>query len=405
MSGNPQTGKQLWIIGLGHGSRRLVTRQEAAALKYTELFIGTKNALSFAEAYTRAEGVRTVTARQGEAIRRAILEAREERIAVVMEGDPCTSGELDAIWPMVRDLKPVLFPGISQSAYIAAKAGMSCAGAPYVDLRYGQTNLAELCRRHQKLVVRTGKDVRPVMRGLAAAGFGKMVACVLENPGRDTEKLSTGNVRELTERPIASDALLLLVRGRGVEGEGPGIRDEAFAGTKSVLPQEVRAVLMSRLGIRAEETVYVLGCSQGDVVVEAASAAYAGLVYAVDENPEACARTLENCRRFGSRNVRVIEGRVPAALAHIEPPDAAVLRGLGADTGAVMQILLSRNPEVRLAVVTDSPETAVEAVGQLKDRQLESEMLQLCGLRSKKNGERHALSGQWSKCIVTSLRT
>ncbi len=405
MSENLLSDKQLWIIGAGPGGRRYVTRQEAAALKHAQLFIGTRAAISLAGEYTNSPEARTVITRNGAEIRRTIIEAREQYIAVLTEGDPCTSGELDEIWASVRDLQPVLFPGITLASYMASKAGMSCAGAPVVDLRFGQTNLAQLFRQQKKLLIRTTKDIRPVMRGLAAAGFGKAVACVCENPGLPTEQLFTGNVRELAEREISSDAVILLVRAKGNAGPAFGIRDEAFGSPGHVLPSEVRAVLMSKLSISPEDIVYVMGASAGDIVVEAASAACCGLVYAIDESGEAAARTLENCRRFGSRNVRVIEGKVPPALGHLEPPDAVILRGLKEETGTVIQIVLSRNPSARIAVVTCSPETAVEAMRQLKEKGVESEMIEMSGSRSTKKGERHALSGNWSSYLVTSLHT
>ena len=405
MNMTKQSGKQIWVIGLGLGGKKLVTRQESAALKLAQLYIGTGPALEYAREYAAANGGRLFKAVRGEDMRREILDAKEERIAVLTQGDPGSSGELDALWPSLRDLKPVIFPGVSITSYMASRAGMSCADAPLIDLRHGQTNLAQICRRHEKVLIWTSSDIRPVMRGLTAAGFGKTVACVVEHPAEATEKMTTANVRELSEREITADAAILLVRGSVVPSQGAGIREEEFRGSSSALPSELRAVIMSRLNIREHEVVYVIGSACGDLVVEAACASVWGIVYAVEENENLAAKTLENCRHFGTRNVRVIRGNAPAALAHVEPADVMILRGTKGKTEDLIQIGISRNPGVRAAVVTSTLETALDALKQMEDKGLSAEMLTLSGSISKKEGERHSLSRTWTYYLVTSLRT
>ena len=402
MSLSTHSAKQIWIIGLGIGGRRLVTRPESAALKHAQLYIGWGKAYDNAREYAAENGARLHKARRPAEIRRAILDAAEERIVVLTEGDPGTSGELDALWPSVRDLKPTVFPGVTIASYMASRAGMSCAGAPIVDLRTGQTNLAEICRRNQKVLVCSSSDLRPVMRGLAAAGFGKMVACVCEYPGEESEKLTTANVRELCDREITANAVILLVRSAEHQTGSFGIRDDAFSGVSRVLPSELRAVLMSRLNLKENATVYVIGSSAGDVVVEAAAAAKTGIVYAIEAESAGAQKTLENCRRFGSRNVRVIEGKAPGALGHIEPPDAVIIRGCAEATADIIQIAVSRNPSVRIAVITHSPETAVEAAMQLEEKLFTTELLSLSDSRSTKKADRHTFSDNWSAYLVVT---
>ena len=405
MSAVKQSGKQIWVIGLGLGGKRLVTRQESAALKLAQLYIGSGAALDYAREYAAANGGRLYQALRGEEMRREILEAREERIAVLTQGDPGSSGELDELWPSLRDLKPVIFPGISIASYVASRTGMSCAGAPLVDLRRGQANLAQICRLHEKVLVLTSSDIRPVMRGLTVAGLGKTVACVLEHPGEATEKMSTANIRELSEREILEHAVILLVRGSAAPHYSFGIREEEFRASSSALPSELRAVMLSKLGIREKEVVYVIGSACGDTVVEAACASVSGIVYAVEEDEAFMNKTLENCRRFGTRNVRVIKGTAPAALSHVEPADVLILRGAKENTKDLIQIGISRNPGVRIAVITRTLETAAEAMHQMEERGQTAELLTLSGSRCQKEGERHALSETWTYFLVTSLRT
>lgn len=84
--------------------------------------------------------------------------------------------------------------------------------------------------------------------------------------------------------------------------------------------EEVRAVSLSKLRLTEDAVVYDVGAGTGSVSVEAALLAWRGRVYAIERKEEGCALIRENCRRFGTQNVEVVEGSAPEALEALPPP-------------------------------------------------------------------------------------
>lgn len=98
-----------------------------------------------------------------------------------------------------------------------------------------------------------------------------------------------------------------------------GIPDEEFQrGQVPMTKSEVRAVVMSKLQIENGMTCLDVGCGTGSVTVEMAMAAgEEGLVYGLDQNPEAILLTMENTKKFGLKHVRILQGKAPEDLPEV----------------------------------------------------------------------------------------
>ena len=71
--------KKIWIAGPGLGGMRLMTRQVSAVLKMAQLFIGSREVLETVRRYASENGARCVSAVRTAQVRRAVVEAEEER--------------------------------------------------------------------------------------------------------------------------------------------------------------------------------------------------------------------------------------------------------------------------------------------------------------------------------------
>lgn len=390
---NQKNSRQVWLISLGLGGKRLVTRQESAALKMAQLFIGNGPALEEAAAYARGNGGRCVTAEHPAAIRRLILEAPEERIAVITDEDPGMAPSNQNLLQQLAEFHPVLFPGVSLSSYAAARFGVNCADAVYTDLRYREAGLPVLCRRNPLVMVRTDKPIRSALSAMARSGFGTMKVMVLENPAGEDERVSGCRLQELCSREVSGDAVYLFIRPDSMSGSAGLLKNREYAGGPEYgIASEIRAVALSRLDVARDDVVYVVGAGGGDAAIEAAAAAERGIVYAFETDEKALRVLQDNCAAHAAVNVRIISTEFPAALGHLLPPDAVLVRGCPESVIDLIQITLSRNPNARIVVLTDSLEKATVAASQMEVKKMEMEFLQLTSSRGSRGNAGHILS-------------
>ncbi|MDO4288084.1 MAG: precorrin-6Y C5,15-methyltransferase (decarboxylating) subunit CbiT [Eubacterium sp.] len=116
-----------------------------------------------------------------------------------------------------------------------------------------------------------------------------------------------------------------------------GYRDEEYIrGKAPMTKREIRILTISLLDIQKTDVVVDVGAGTGGLTMEAAYAARAGRVYAVEAKEAALALVAENAEKFGADNVKLIAGKAPQALEEIpESVDRVILGGTG---GAMEEI-------------------------------------------------------------------
>ena len=375
--------KQVWIISTQFGGKRLVTRQQSAALKMAKLFIGSRAALAAAAEYAKNGKVRLVEAVKPALIRKAIAEAKEDMIVVLTAEDPTSSGAGEVLTRALAEYKPFVFPGVPVSVYAASRMGVGLENAYYADLRTREVHLRALCRLYPKVMVRASKNMKAELKALMDNGLRQMDTYVLAHPAEEDERLFHGKVFEIAVRELPDDAIYLFLRPHGTAGTAAGIKAADFEGNAQLaIPDEVRALVMARMQITPSDIVYVIGAGIGDAAVEAAEHAAQGKVFAIEQNPALLELLRKNCARFASRNVQIIPGEAPAALGHLPPADSILIRGCPESVVDLIQIAMSRNPDVRITVLTRTMEKAVAALRQMESKSLDAQLIQLmtgCG--------------------------
>lgn len=88
--------------------------------------------------------------------------------------------------------------------------------------------------------------------------------------------------------------------------------------------EQLRAAQLARLGPRAGDLVWDIGCGSGAFTTEAGR--FGAAVIAVDRDADACARTLAVARRFGIQ-VQIVHGTAPHALEDLPEPDVVRVGG------------------------------------------------------------------------------
>ena len=389
------TKKQITVLGLGMGDPGTLTKAAEDACRAADLIVGARRVT---EALSRfGKPVKNaVAAKEIETILRT---APAENIVVAMSGDTGFYSGTKSLLPLVRDLGPVVLPGISSIACFAAKAGISWDDALLLSAHGRPCNYVTKIRRSPKTILLVGGDrgVQDLLTALVDNGLGHLPVTVGENLSYPEERLTRGTARELAEQSFAPLALVLvenpdaksavLTQGRP---DGDFLRTEVPM-TKS----EVRAVTLSKLRLTKNALCWDVGAGTGSVSLEMAEAAEDGTVYAVEKKPEACELIEQNKRHLGVTNVQVIQGTAPDALRDLPAPTHVFVGGSGGELKEILALALEKNPAVRILVNTVTAETFALALDAMKTLPVtEVEMVELSVSRGRPVGGYHLMTAQ-----------
>ncbi|MDO4619392.1 MAG: SAM-dependent methyltransferase [Lachnospiraceae bacterium] len=391
--------KQIWLIGCGCGNSRYLTRQAAAAIRASELLIASSAMLHEigADHVTIANAAETA----GE-VRHLIETTAKEKISVLVPwnlSEPYGQEILAAL----RDFHLQVIPGMAPLDYLAAKTGINTEDT--LLCRNGDLpDDAEEVFTGRAFFLREPEKQEELKELLQLAGHEEAV-CVW-NPGRETERIFHGTAAELAKEEQFGKDSYVWVRfpeKKNLLRSGIFSGEEETTGILSV-PKEIRAAVLRDLQIEKGDVIYDIGCGTGELSEEMAYLTGAeGRVFAIERSQETVETAMLRAEKteLPQKQLRFICGAVPAALAHIPAPDKAVLQGTDGTIKDLLQILISRNPAVRVTAVRRTVEGASEAVRLMDGMHFSPEMLQISMTRTLKKDGRHRLIGEPPYYLIT----
>ena len=176
-----------------------------------------------------------------------------------------------------------------------------------------------------------------------------------------------------------------------------GLPDEAFLRADHIpmTKSEIRSVCISKLALTRNAVCWDIGAGTGSVAIEMALQADHGQVFAIEQKEEAVSLIYENARRLGADNLVVVHGTAPEACKDLPAPDFAFIGGSSGNMEQIVELLLEKNPHVRIAATAVTLET-VSALTQCMTRFAfeESQILTIQVSRGKKTGPVHLMMAQ-----------
>ena len=402
------TGKQkVTLLGIGMGSPKTLTLSGQEAVRNADLIVGAKR---------MADAVRFV----GQDF---LYEYRSKEIAEYLKAHPeytkvvvALSGDV-GFYSGAKKLAELLGPetemicGISSVVYFMSKIGLSWDDAKIVSAHGKSCNLVSLIRMNRKVfsILGTGDGVRKLAEKLTFYGMGDVILHVGENLSYDNEKILAKPARELVS--YEGDPLsVICAYNLGAEPElaTHGIPDEEFIRGKAPMTKtEVRTVSLSKLRLPKDAICYDIGAGTGSVSVEMALRASEGAVYAIEKKEDALALLHENKKKFALDHMQIIPGTAPEALKELPVPTHAFIGGSSGNMKEIVELLLNKNPQVRIVINCITLETVGEALACIRGLEkqeiyeCESEVVQLCASRSKNIGRYHMMMGENPIYIIT----
>ena len=420
------------LIGIGMDGERTLTREAAEAIGRAQLLIGAKRMLAPFAALQKRQEACHVTAQIAEMLQ-AEAAAGTSEAAVLFSGDTGffsgAKGLLSAL-DETDGIEMQVLPGISSVACFCARCGLSYENMKIVSLHGRDAAIAVHVLQNERTFFLLGGDVdaASLCRTLCRYHLPSAMVHVGENLGMENERITHGAAEALTELSAENLSVAIVENPVPMTSVPAGIPDAAFerilgaqAGGTRTIPMtkaEVRAVSVGKLEIRRDDVCWDIGCGTGSVSVEMALHCPDGAVYAYDKNPDAVSLTQRNAERFSCDNIRSfrcdfppqvpVNSRAEAGedmdVVPVPAPDCVFIGGAGGKIGAMTDLALSLNPQVRIVVTAVTLETLEAARAVLTDAFGSCEIVQLAVCRSEPVGGLSMMKAQNPVYILKGVR-
>ena len=394
---------KVYLIGVGMGNVDTLTVGAKRAIEGSDVLIGAKRLLEPFEGLD-CEKLQLI---KSDDIAEALAQARCAQASVLLSGDVGFYSGATALYDKLADYDVEVIPGISSVSYFCAKLRTPWQDAVLVSAHGREHDAVGAIQANAKTFVITGgkTKVDDICRDLVKRGFGDVSVAAGERLSYDDERIVRGTAAELADMAFADLAVMLaqndhpVVRAYGA----PSLSDGDFQrGKAPMTKQEVRALVISKLRIAADHTVWDVGAGTGSVSIEAALAAPRGTVYAIEKNADAIALMRQNREIHGAVNIVVVEGTAPEALTSLPAPNRVFIGGSSGNMGAIIDATLTVNPHARICATAVTLETLTELLACLRAREIEdADIVQVSVARADNVGSYNLMRAENPVYIVT----
>ena len=415
------------LLGIGMGSREMLTVQGKNSLDQADLLIGARRMV---DSVRRPDQDVFIEYRSQEIKDYIDSHPEYDNIVIVLSGDVGfysgakklldvlqqnklsqnsfgseTAGQSSSVQNTVKPEIQVQC-GISSVVYFMSKIGLSWDDAKIVSAHGRGCNFISYIHNEKKVfaILGTSDGVAVLASKLVDYGMSDVLLYVGENLSYDNEKIfvkTAGELTEYTGNPLS--VICAVNESAGKRLETHGIKDEEFIrGKAPMTKEEVRTVSLSKLRLTEDSVCYDVGAGTGSLSIEMALRAHQGKVWAIEKKEDAVELIRQNKVKFAADNLEIIEGLAPEALKDLPVPTHAFIGGSSGNLKEIVQILIEKNPQVRIVINCITLETVSEALETAKEFGFEeNEIVQLSAARSKAIGRYHMMMGENPIYIIT----
>ena len=391
------------LVGIGMGTKDTITTEGLRAIEQADVLIGAGRML---EHFGREDQEKFVSYRPEE-IRDFLQEHPQyQQAAVLLSGDTGFYSGASKLLNVLGEETEVIC-GISSMIYFCSALKTTWEDVLAVSLHGRERNLIGLLREHKRIFTLIGSrdGCGKLCRKLVDYDMGEVRVFIGENLSYENERIRQGTAVQFADRKTEGLCVLLLEQP---DWEPPvvtcGISDDAFIrGSVPMTKEEVRSISVSRLRLTKESVVYDVGAGTGSVSIEVARAAVNGQVYAIEKKPEAVELIRKNRQKFRADNLEIVPGLAPEALEDLPVPTHAFIGGSSGNLKEILQLLLKKNPKIRVVMNAITLETVGEMLACMKELPFTNvEITSLSAARAKMAGAYHLMMGQNPVTIVSA---
>ncbi|RDU24537.1 precorrin-6A reductase [Anaerosacchariphilus polymeriproducens] len=396
------------LVGIGMGAKETMTLEARKALDEAELLIGAGRMLAAASNENQA----VFEAYEPVRIKEYIMEHPEfEKIVIALSGD---IGFFSGAKKLLKELEVFeqagemiqVICGISSAVYFCSKLKIPWDDVKVSSLHGKDENIIGLVQNHKKVFVIVGNqdEIQKLSHKFLYYQMEKVTLHIGERLSYPQEKIISGSPYDfIGYKGDPLSVVLIENKEAGEKNVTNGIPDEEFLRNEiPMTKQEVRSVSLSKLRLKKDSIVYDIGAGSGSVSVEMAGCVIEGKIYAIEKNAKALQLIRENKKKFAADNIEVIEGLAPEALEGLPVPTHAFIGGTAGRLREIVNLLLMKNPEIRIVLNAITLETLTETLVCLKDKALvETEIVNVQISKARDLKEYHLMQGQNPVFIIS----
>jgi len=379
------------IIGCGMGGKETLTVEAEHAIQSCGLLLGSPRLL---EPYDAPQ----ITCLRNDEIVAAIHESKEERIGVLVSGDPGFFSAAKKLLGQLAEYEVCVICGISSLAYFCARLKTSWYDAAFVSTHgRDMEDILPVVATNKKTFILTGGEntVHAICKKLVECGFGTLQLAIGQDLSYEEEQITYATVAEFAKQDFGTMSVMLVWNPDSEKACATGIPDEEFVrGDVPMTKFEVRSVSVAKLRVRPTDVVYDIGAGTGAVAIELARHAYLGRVYALEQKAEAADLIEQNKAKFKTYNLTVIREGAPEGLQTLPPPSKVFIGGSGGNMRSILEVVFAKNPAATVVVNAITLETLHETVACMEQKGMEVEVAQINASRMQKHGNYHMMQAQ-----------
>lgn len=233
--------------------------------------------------------------------------------------------------------------------YFADKMNVSPEKIKMLNICGKQKNVVPTIDTHKRVLIFADESHEDLFYCLWEKGFGEYEMWYAEGTKPGGEVIDT-KIQNVLNKKITGPTVIFIVNEKTRESVRFGMKNELFtSGAVHYVGNEIRAVIMSILGVDTHDTILALMAES--IVIEAAITASEGTIIAVEPDSGSRRSMEENVDKFGVHNVQIIPDMSEASLNSIPVPRLAFIVAnhyLESD----MERLLRINPNMQFVIYT-----------------------------------------------------
>ena len=367
--------KPIRVIGMGM-SRADLTARHLAIIDQADILVGGRRHLEyFAEVRARKKEITKDLKGTVAYIKRRM---RDKAIVVLASGDPLFFGIGSLLSKSLGADNVVIYPNVSSVAAAFARIKEPWQDAAVISLhgRQRKRDFIKAVRKTETVAVLTDPDNHPgrLAQICIDHGITDLQICVLEQLGTDTEQHEWYDLHAAAAKQFSQPNLVIFRRTAPRQAIKRtlhlGMPETCFDHQRGLITKaEVRTVTLAKLCLATDHVLWDLGAGSGSIAVEASMFIKKGKIYAVEKDPARIAHIRTNQKRFGIKNLEIIQAVLPDGLANLSRPDRIFIGGGGK---AVADIIRAASAYLRPAgimvvntVLINSIDTAVRTLETL----------------------------------------
>ncbi|MDO4331225.1 MAG: precorrin-6A reductase [Eubacteriales bacterium] len=405
----PQGGRisrqQVFLIGMGPGQVKLLTREAQECLEQCDVLIGAKRMLQIWPGYSSKPCY--VCYRKEEI--RDFLKAHPEyqKACILYSGDIGFYSGAKGMREFEEefDLHPIC--GISSPLYFLNRLGVPWEKVRLISCHGQNGNLFSEIRYHQRVCTLLGEPdtVAKICRKLLEAGMERVRVTVGERLSYPEETILSGLPQDFSDREFDSLSVALFENpDPQKERAAFGIKDDAFVrGKAPMTKEEIRVLSLAKLGLQKDSVVYDVGAGTGSVSIEAALLCRCGQVYGIEGKEEAAALLLENQKKFAAESLKIVKGWAPDCLEDLEAPTHVFIGGSLGRLLEIIRAVRQKNEKARFVINAVTLETlsGLERIREEFPAYGDMEVVQVSVAKSRPLGGYHLMTAQNPVFIIS----